>query len=147
MNKLDTLSIIILCLVLAIILIAFIIFFILSRRKKYTAEKSTVVSKQELLQMNEAFPSNMECVTAPYKVRKRMLPLSLVAAYFADCDDIVNLETLKKRGIVHPKVNKIGIYGYAEHVPALFVETNYIDIYALECIENAGGVVKLKKMQ
>ncbi len=134
------------------ILIVFVIFAIIiaivyfvRRKKKPNIDK--MLSKAQLLQLNEAYPKNIEIVEAPYKTRKQMIPLSLISRYYIDSTEKVDINTLKNKGIIPNKINKIGIYGNSENLPPLLVETNYIDFYALDCIENAKGKVILKKMQ
>lgn len=144
----DKIVIILLVLIGIFIFIAFAVAIVYYKRKKRVPNASAILSKDQLLQLNEAFPADTKIIGEPYKVRKQMIPLSLIVRYYPSSMEKVDISTLKRKGIISKKVNKIGIYGGSStYIPALIVETNYIDIFALKSIEEANGKVILKKMQ
>lgn len=143
----DKIIILILSILGIFILIAFVIAIVYFKNSKNRPNINEMLSKDQLLQLNEAYPQNTQISVAPYKVRKQMLPLSLIAQYYLDSTEKVDINSLKCKGLIAKSINKIGIYGSSENIPPLLVETNYIDFYALNCIENANGKVILKKMQ
>ena len=61
-----------------------------------------------------------------------------------DVDNLVNLETLKKKNIINKSYSKFKILANGKLTSKLNIEADYSSISAKEKIEKIGGVIKIK---
>ena len=80
----------------------------------------------------------------PFKVEYKSVNLRELEEKFAD-GETVNLETLKEKGIIKGKNNKVKILGDGEITKKLTVDVEKVSAGAKEKIEKAGGNIVVKE--
>ena len=80
----------------------------------------------------------------PFKVEYKSVNLRELEEKFAD-GETVNLETLKEKGIIKGKNNKVKILGDGEITKKLTVDVEKVSAGAKDKIEKAGGNIVVKE--